>query len=1294
MPKHRSLPRTGGRALTTIMAFGLLLALVATAGGAVNARKTVVHPDDPASAVYVVPAGAASDAARRSPAVRTIARYRGFTLVEAAPSDAETLVAAGAVRRDDMRGVTLQRRSVDPAEEAAHGRRRGDRSGIPRGERPLLVIVQFVGPLKDDWLSRLRSTGARVVSYMAENAELVHAEGDARAALRDYVAGSPEVRGAFALAARDKLSPGVAARGRVRVAIQTLSGADGEAARDSVERLGDVDGATSAVGPYSTLRASIDASHLDELTSDPGVIAVEGESTPQLADERQGLLLADGDITPSPGAGYLAAHDAMLFGASETPDTLPFVIDVTDTAIGDGTTTPTHDDLREDGSPSGSSRLAYVHKLTSDVADTPAVQGCDGHGTINASIIAGFNDGSAAASKDAAGFRYGLGVEPRARLGGTTLFQCDGDFDAGGKTFRQIAEDAYLSGGPGYDGARVVNNSWSAKNTAGVYDATAQEFDAIVRDAVPSQPGQQQLVQVFAAGNQGPGARTINTPATAKNVIAVGASENERAFGVDRCGTPNGEANNAQDIAPTSGRGPTTDGRVKPDLVAPGTHVSGLGWRVTGSAFDGKRVCGTSPDSPATFFAGTLYTASSGTSHAAPAVSALAAAARWSYRRQTGEWPSAAMVKAMLVGGATQVSGIGSGIFPGVDQGFGMARLAGASAAGRWFDDEPLVFSQSGEDFTRTFDVVSAATPVRVTLAWTDAPGPLVGASYVNDLDLEVTGAGALYRGNQLSGGVSIPGGAADQRNNVESVVVPAGQLDSLAVRVRATNIAGDGVPGGGTSDQDFSLVVSNVGGPTGRAALTPTSARIVDEDGDGVLEPREPYSVDATVTNTGSDASGTVTGTLTSTTPGVVVSSSTTSFGALAAGAGAGSAGQLGGERAANACGDTPVVSVMLGASAPGAVGGAATVVAPGAGVSPKTASFAPGVAVADASAAWTLAPLAAGGSGIVEDLDVSLGNIQHDWVGDLEIGLQAPDGTTVLLVDNAGGSGRNFQDTILDDEASVSIQSATAANAPFTGRWRPVQSLSLLNGKPLAGTWNLRVRDLSTPDPGTIHSFSLLLPECNVAPKAALAAVPAQPTAGQPTRLDASGSVDRDDAITEYRWDYDGDGTIDEVTAGAQATATFDAPGTVDPAVTVVDARGNTARRTISVQVLPRSADAGVVTSVPAPVVTPKPKPRPRPVARKRLTVKGLPLARTCPRQRTARLRVSAPRGTKLKSISVRVDRGVRSRASGKRLRKPLKLGSQPSRAHVVHVVARTTRGETLRFKKRYGACNVAQR
>ena len=1185
MPKHRSLPRTGGRALTAIMALGLLLALVATAGGAVNVRKTVVHPDDPASAVYVVPAGAASDAARLNPAVRTISRYGGFTLVEAAPSDAETLVAAGAVRRDDMRGVTLQGRSVDPAAEAAHGHKRGDRSGIPSGKRPLLVVVQFVGPLKDDWLSKLRATGVRVVSYMAENAELVHAEGDARAALRDYVASAAEVRGAFPLSARDKLAPGVAGSGRVSVAIQTLSGADGAAARDRVEQLGEVNGTPSAFGPYSTLRASIDASRLDDLATDPGVVAVEAQRTPRLLDERQGLILANGDITASPGTGYLEAHDALLFGPSETPGALPFVIDVTDSAIGDGTTTPTHDDLREDGAAAGASRLAYVHKLSTEGDDPAARQGCDGHGTINASIIAGFNDGSAAASKDAAGFRYGLGVEPRARLGGTTLFQCDGDFDDGGKTFRQIAEDAYLADGSGYDGARVMNNSWGATEAAGDYDATAQEFDAIVRDAVPSLAG-----AAAAGAGRGGGQRRPWRPddqhAWNRQERHHGGRERERARircrllrHAERRGQQRQRHRDLLQPRADDGRAHQAGPR------GPGHALSGLGWRSTArpstepasAASHLHRPASSSPERP-TRPAAAPRTPRRRSRHWPPRHAGPTAARPGSgpRRRWSRRCSSAARRRPRASARASSRASTRASAW----RAWEALRGAGAGSTTSPSSSRRAVRISRGP-----FDVASPATPVRVTLAWTDAAGTARRRLLRQRSRPRGDRGRRPLRGNQLAGGVSIPGGAADQRNNVESVVVPAGQLDSLAVRVRATNIAGDGVPGGGTTDQDFSLVVSNVGAPTGRAALTPTAARIVDEDGDGVLEPREPYSVEATVTNTGPVASAPVTGTLTSTTPGVAVSSSTASFGALAPGAGGAPSGQLGGERAANACGATPVVSMTLGASAPGAVGGARRSSRRAPACHPGRASYpppwrSPMRAPRGRWPRWRPPDRASWMTSTSSSATSSTtGSATSRSASRRRTGQPCCWSTTPAA---AGVTSRTRSSTTRPRSRSSRRRPPTLPSRPLASRAVPQPARRQAARRHVEPA---RARTLDA-GPRDVLRVLAVLPGVQRRAKATLSATrlcPPQPSRPCSTPRARATVTTRSPNIAGTSTATERSTRSPRLRRPRPRTAR---PGTVDPAVTVVDARGSTARRTISGQVLPRSADAGVVTSVPAPV------------------------------------------------------------------------------------------------------------
>ena len=101
---------------------------------------------------------------------------------------------------------------------------------------------------------------------------------------------------------------------------------------------------------------------------------------------------------------------------------------------------------------------------------------------------------------------------------------------------------------------------------------------AVTRDADPTVPGNQEMAHVFSAGNEGAdGLRTIRAPGTAKNVITVGASENYRptADGMDGCQVGNDQADNLQDIALLSSRGPTGDERIKPDVVAPGTHIQG-----------------------------------------------------------------------------------------------------------------------------------------------------------------------------------------------------------------------------------------------------------------------------------------------------------------------------------------------------------------------------------------------------------------------------------------------------------------------------------------------------------------------------------------------------------------------------------------------------------------------------------------------------------------------------------------------------------------------------------------------
>jgi subtilisin family serine protease len=94
-----------------------------------------------------------------------------------------------------------------------------------------------------------------------------------------------------------------------------------------------------------------------------------------------------------------------------------------------------------------------------------------------------------------------------------------------------------------------------------------------------------------AAGNSGPGARTVGPPGCAHKVLTVGACSNSDA------------------IASFSSRGPTSDGRVKPDVVLPGVNIASC------------RAQGTSMGTPVD----TLYTRASGTSMATPHATGIVA---------------------------------------------------------------------------------------------------------------------------------------------------------------------------------------------------------------------------------------------------------------------------------------------------------------------------------------------------------------------------------------------------------------------------------------------------------------------------------------------------------------------------------------------------------------------------------------------------------------------------------------------------------------------------------------------
>lgn len=748
--------------------------------------------------------------------------------------------------------------------------------------RAQLRLIQFVGPVKRAWLEQLEASGLEAIAYVPNNAYLVRGDSNARARLmgRNQNAearGEGFVQWEGAFLDEHKIHPALgdamaSGTGELTVALQLALGTGERKTRDNVEVkqarklasrvLVDAYGVLN----FTNLRMKIDASRIAELAALPSVVNIEPWTPPQLWDERSSQIVAGeltADRTAPRGPGYAAWLAARGFSL-----TFNFAIDVSDTGLDRGAITPDklHPDFLDSN---GQSRVLYARDYTSEL-DPGDVQG---HGTINMSIAAGASTSADKDSRDPSGFNYGLGVAPFALLGSSKIFQANGAFDLI-EPYSRIVSDAYR------DGARVMSNSWGEASNS--YSIDSQEYDFRVRDAAPDQPGNQETTICFAAGNTG-NVKLISAPGTAKNVISVAAGENSRKDGTDGCNVKDADADSAMDIASFSSGGPIYDGRMKPDITAPGTHIEGAASQHP--LFDASGVCG--PDSEEFYFpkGQTLYTWSSGTSHSTPQAAGGAALVR-QFLIGRGEDPTAALIKALLLNTTSYMTGVrAGGNLPHARQGWGLLNLS------RAFDTTPKIlvnqtniFTDSGQEFVITGEVKDSTQPFRVTLAWTDAPGFSFAAPWVNDLDLEVIINGQVYRGNNFVGQDSQPGGAADTKNNVEGVWLPAGAAGAFVVRVRAANIAGEGVPANGDStDQDFALVVYN--GEKKDVPVATVASVTIAGGSDGFADPGETVSMRLSVGDLSPIALTAGRATLTTTTTGVAVTAATVNFPNIAPG-------------------------------------------------------------------------------------------------------------------------------------------------------------------------------------------------------------------------------------------------------------------------------------------------------------------------------------------------------------------------------------------------------------------------
>ena len=335
--------------------------------------------------------------------------------------------------------------------------------------------------------------------------------------------------------------------------------------------------------------------------------------------------------------------------------------------------------------------------------------------------------------------------------------------------------------------AHVQSNSWGAQSSWGQYTSDSRSADSFLHDY-------DDFLVLFAAGNEGSqGAQSIAPPATAKNVLTVGASTTGRP----------GTASVGQ-VASFSSIGPTADGRIKPDIVAPGVQICSpraeeaqnpAGWSCSSARHSGT----TTP----------LYMSADGTSSSTPVVGGAALLARQFLRTELSiSNPDSALIKAILINGARD---LGTANIPNMDEGWGQLDLEeslypydGVIAKNIFYDSSQTLSPGFSYAYNYALD---GSYGLDVTLVWNDLEGSSSAsqsaARLVNDLDLTVTSPdGTVYKGNDFSNGFSTTGGVKDSLNNVERVRLSTGATGDWTISVAHS----------GGSQQGYSVIISAVG--------------------------------------------------------------------------------------------------------------------------------------------------------------------------------------------------------------------------------------------------------------------------------------------------------------------------------------------------------------------------------------------------------------------------------------------------------------------------------------------------
>jgi len=628
-------------------------------------------------------------------------------------------------------------------------------------------LVQFQGPIHTADVEALRMAGADVFDYIPDFAFVVKMDTTARAAIEQMAQirwvglYQPAYRMASGLLARavganrsidagersgpnGKRSANLTLRddGPLTLVVSVFRGEPVAPIVSVIEALGGEVIDQSQTEWQSKLRITLPSAALVDVAALPGVRWIEPAPQWQLHNDKADNVMGVREVWDTQG----------LYGSGQT-------VAVCDTGLDQGSTTPAslHDDF-ENGS--GVSRVTTIYDRVGDGENDVN----SGHGTHVAGSVLGNGDlsGATPASHTYPESAY-VGMAPEANL----VFQAVENNTSGALSGIPLdlntLFDQARTGGAG-----LHTNSWGS-NVSGQYTTDSEAVDQFMWN-------HKDFTIFFSAGNAGIDNNadgvvdfySMGSPGTAKNCVTVGASENDRSTfsatwgGVwpsDFSADPVNSDRMADDIAGLaafSSRGSILDGRYKPDIVAPGTFIASV------------RSSEASETGWGEIDANYMYMG--GTSMSTPLTAGAGAIVRQYYTDRQSHTPSAALIKATLVNGATDIypGQYGTGATQEIPAtrptnvaGWGRVDIQNsifptAPRAMTYVDQTPGLNTAGAANYN--YQITSSAEPFRVTLAWTDYPGsPAAAGGLVNDLDVTVTGPGGTtyYPNNANQRGAS-----------------------------------------------------------------------------------------------------------------------------------------------------------------------------------------------------------------------------------------------------------------------------------------------------------------------------------------------------------------------------------------------------------------------------------------------------------------------------------------------------------------------------------------------------------